>query len=136
MTGEFTPSEKSVWPSVGKSRLYANVSDENKKRILQKKAETKKSVCEIVDELIEKYLDQIEPRKNQYVGKGWPKEVIDKLEHKCQKCGATAKEAQLHIDHIAPASLFPELCKSPDNIQILCQTCNSSKGNRYIRDYR
>jgi len=56
MTGEFIPSKKSVWPSAGKSRLFGNVSDESKRRIVQKKAETKKSVSEILDELITKYL--------------------------------------------------------------------------------
>lgn len=56
---------------------------------------------------------------------------------KCQCCnvGAT-KRKPLHVDHIKPRSLYPTLALSMMNLQILCESCNSSKSNTSETDYR
>ena len=49
----------------------------------------------------------------------------------CECCGATVKSSgePLHVDHIKPKSLYPELQYQLSNLQILCADCNVGKGN-------
>ena len=55
----------------------------------------------------------------------------------CCLCGATAKDgAKLHVDHIKPKSIYPELAYELDNLQILCSDCNIGKSNRDDTDWR
>jgi len=51
----------------------------------------------------------------------------------CCLCGSTD---QLHVDHIKPRSLYPALELEPDNMQVLCKSCNIAKSNRDTEDYR
>lgn len=56
---------------------------------------------------------------------------------RCECCGATpAQGAQLAVDHIKPRSLYPELALDPDNLQVLCRTCNRGKSNSDQTDWR
>ena len=50
----------------------------------------------------------------------------------CMRCGSTKK---IQVDHIKPKFFFPELMYSFENLQVLCEKCNSWKGTRTI-DYR
>lgn len=55
----------------------------------------------------------------------------------CQCCGATRKTgAILHVDHIKPRSLYPNLEFEINNLQILCSDCNLGKSNKYETDWR
>lgn len=55
----------------------------------------------------------------------------------CVVCGASKKTgAVLHVDHIQPRSLRPDLEWEPDNLQVLCQECNLGKSNRDSTDFR
>lgn len=56
--------------------------------------------------------------------------VLERDEHRCLKCGATA---DLHIDHIVPWSLGGPT--NAENLQTLCGPCNIAKGVDAI-DYR
>lgn len=48
----------------------------------------------------------------------------------CQCCGRGPEDgAKLEVDHIRPVSKFPALRYSLDNLQILCQVCNSGKSD-------
>ncbi len=63
-------------------------------------------------------------RKNQKVRA----ELLEKYNYKCVQCGS---EESLHVDHIIPVR-----CGGSDdinNLQILCQSCNSSKGSKIIK---
>lgn len=130
------PSPKSHFASIGKMRLTCNLKEENSYKLALKKAETRKSQGEMIDELIERFIDEIMPVENQYVGSGYSKQNIEELGDKCQKCGISSRDARLEIDHIKPMSLFPELSQDENNLQILCSRCNRRKGNKYIKDYR
>jgi hypothetical protein len=56
---------------------------------------------------------------------------------KCCLCGATANGgATLHVDHIKPRSLFPELELDVNNLQVLCRDCNLGKSNLDDTDWR
>lgn len=55
---------------------------------------------------------------------------------KCMCCGRTSMETDLHVDHIRPVSLFPDLKLSLDNLQVLCADCNVGKSNLFEVDLR
>ncbi len=55
--------------------------------------------------------------------------VISRDGRVCANCKRRIRDdADLTIDHIKPRSQFPELALDPDNLQVLCRGCNSSKG--------
>jgi len=72
-------------------------------------------------------------RKNENGGhltaKEW-RELLFEADYKCQKCGT---EKDLTLDHIIPVLLGGRSEK--ENAQVLCRSCNSSKGIKII-DYR
>jgi 5-methylcytosine-specific restriction endonuclease McrA len=49
----------------------------------------------------------------------------------CQKCGT---EDRLSVDHIVPRSLGGT--DNLDNLEVLCSSCNSSKGGRFFDSAR
>lgn len=53
---------------------------------------------------------------------------------KCMKCGI--KNCEMHVDHIKPRSLYPDLELVKDNLQVLCKDCNMEKLNLNEIDYR
>lgn len=62
---------------------------------------------------------------------------------KCQCCGALGGASKpkggvvvIHVDHIKPRSLYPELSLSVENTQALCEDCNLGKGNWDETDWR
>ena len=69
-------------------------------------------------------------RRNKNAGKfdlkAWS-EKLEKLDYKCQICGTRDR---ITIDHIIP--LTKGGTNHIDNIQPLCHSCNSSKGNKII----
>jgi len=72
---------------------------------------------------------------NFYESPAWQKLRYETLKkyRKCCLCGSTGN---LHVDHIKPRSLFPNLELEASNLQILCKRCNLAKSNRDAEDYR
>ncbi len=63
--------------------------------------------------------------------------ALEKYGNSCQCCGATPRKGiQIHVDHIKPRSLFPDLSLDVNNLQILCEPCNIGKSNVYQKDWR
>jgi len=55
----------------------------------------------------------------------------------CECCGVTSKSgAILHVDHIKPRSLYPNLALEFSNMQVLCEMCNMGKSNLNDKDWR
>lgn len=48
----------------------------------------------------------------------------------CSICGVRPRGGDLTVDHILPRSSRPDLALTPSNLQVLCRSCNSSKGAR------
>ena len=72
-----------------------------------------------------------------YSTKEWRKlriEVLSLYGTRCMKCGTN--DGDHVVDHIKPRSKFPLLELDINNMQILCNTCNIIKSNRYFNDYR
>lgn len=78
--------------------------------------------------------------KRFYSSQKWKslKNIITNIYGKtCMKCSYTPTlEKEVHCDHIYPRSLYSEHELNPFNLQILCVSCNSSKSNTKIVDYR
>lgn len=63
--------------------------------------------------------------------------ALKKYGSRCQCCGATPQTgATIHVDHIKPRRLFPDLALDADNLQVLCHECNHGKGNWDQTDWR
>jgi 5-methylcytosine-specific restriction endonuclease McrA len=63
--------------------------------------------------------------------------AITKYGARCQCCGASPSDgAKIHVDHIKPRRLFPQLGLDLENLQILCEECNHGKGNWDMTDWR
>lgn len=69
------------------------------------------------------------------------RKIWEKFQKKCQICGRITvlfgntvspfKETiSCAIDHIKPISKGGECCE--ENLQLLCITCNSQKGSKYV----
>lgn len=64
-------------------------------------------------------------------------EVLKEFGARCLVCGRTARDGiKIHVDHIKPRSLFPELELAKENLQVLCEDCNKGKSNRDDIDWR
>lgn len=83
---------------------------------------------------IEWYFDGREWRRHVYSQGNAPKnarQMLISIYDVCLKCGS---DASLSVDHIVPVSLGGK--HDWENLQLLCQSCNSTKGNRNKKDYR
>ena len=64
-------------------------------------------------------------------------ETLVKYNARCLLCGATPDDGiRVDVDHVKPVSKYPELVNDPDNLQVLCEACNSGKSNRTEDDFR
>ena len=74
--------------------------------------------------------------------RGWQslkKQCFSLWGKRCAKCSWTPgnnEQHLLHVDHIKPKILYPELADDINNLQPLCHSCNTSKGDREEVDYR
>ena len=66
--------------------------------------------------------------------KGWRKirEMVIARDQCCQACGQS--EGRMHIDHIVPKRLNGS--DHLDNLQLLCEFCNLSKGGRFFGEVK
>ena len=64
--------------------------------------------------------------------------VLEKYECRCMMCGRNPRDhgVVIHVSHIKPRSKYPELSLDFDNLQILCDECNTGKSNKYETDWR
>lgn len=70
-------------------------------------------------------------KSNFYMGPKWRHVRYKALlanDGRCECCGRSKKNGViLHVDHIKPRSLFPELELELSNLQVLCEDCNMGK---------
>jgi len=73
------------------------------------------------------YLLGRDERRKFYLSNEWlalKKKAMSEHKQECVMCGVTR---DLQADHIKPRWKYPELELDPENIQILCRTCNNKK---------
>ena len=64
-------------------------------------------------------------------------EVLKRDGRRCLCCGTSPEHgAVMHVDHIKPRRLFPQLALDLNNLQVLCAECNHGKGNWDQTDWR
>lgn len=75
-----------------------------------------------------------------YTSREWRRlryRVLRKHGHRCMSCGLTPDQGvKIHVDHIKPRSLFPDLALEFSNLQVLCEVCNLGKSNEFSDDLR
>jgi hypothetical protein len=60
--------------------------------------------------------------------------VLRRYGRKCMSCERVGGE--MHVDHIKPISVHPELALDEENLQVLCRDCNLGKSNKFADDLR
>lgn len=65
-----------------------------------------------------------------YTSTDWINVRDSRLRSSPNSCARCNSDNDLTVDHIKPRSKFPELALDLNNTQILCRSCNSSKGYR------
>ena len=65
-------------------------------------------------------------------------EALKASDGRCCLCGRSKRTdgVTIHVDHIKPRSIRPDLQLDPDNLQVLCEDCNMGKSNRDETDWR
>lgn len=96
----------------------------------------------IVAELQNDYVTRVNvskfSSKSFYKSREWKELRLAALSvcDKCMLCGASKDTGSvLHVDHIKPRSLWPELSLDIKNMQILCGPCNMAKSNVLSEKY-
>lgn len=103
-----------------------------------------KSISEIaIDRFGRLYLAKYTWNENEGIDKGRSrkevpyyvrKQVLMRFNYTCANCGhRDPLRKTLNVDHIVPMSRGGT--NSVDNLQALCKTCNSSKGNKLPREW-
>ena len=76
---------------------------------------------------------KVNTQTNFYRTKAWRElrlSILLESDCSCKICGITSERgAVLHVDHIKPRSLYPELALDKSNLQVLCEDCNIAKSN-------
>lgn len=106
------------------------VGSERKISNLKKKSYKKYKPKSFKNILSPKFYNSREWRELRY-------KVLVKHGNNCMCCGASPVDGVvIHVDHIKPRSLHPELALDIDNMQILCADCNLGKSNKDDTDWR
>ncbi|ARD22892.1 MULTISPECIES: HNH endonuclease [Shewanella] len=64
-------------------------------------------------------------------------EAFERYGNKCACCGRSPEHnVIMHVDHIKPRSKHPELELDINNLQILCEHCNTGKSDKFETDWR
>jgi 5-methylcytosine-specific restriction endonuclease McrA len=63
--------------------------------------------------------------------------LLKNKERKCACCGATAAQGErIVVDHIKPVRKFWHLRADPENLELLCDSCNRGKSSHDTTDWR
>jgi hypothetical protein len=71
-------------------------------------------------------------KKREPISPGTRFQVLKRDKYRCQSCGKTKAEKQLHVDHIVPVAKGGK--SEINNLQALCQDCNLGKGTKSFTD--
>jgi 5-methylcytosine-specific restriction endonuclease McrA len=84
----------------------------------------------LIDPVSDAFLSSFEWRSVRMI-------ALKKHGARCQCCGVSpADGAVMHVDHIKPRKIFPNLALDVANLQVLCHECNHGKGNWDMTDWR
>lgn len=103
--------------------------------------EQRKNLIKICNEKVKKYQEKWgnkiwihRSRSSRIIPGSMRYTVLKNAKHRCELCGIHGREKSLDIDHIVPINKGgPNVI---ENMQALCYTCNSQKGDRDSTDFR
>jgi len=87
-------------------------------------------------DMYREYSNARRARKHSSPGRYTPADVLSKLVEQdflCSGCSVSFNEVKYTVDHILPLKLGGT--NFPENIQILCKPCNSSKNSKHPDDW-
>lgn len=114
---------------IGPKGEKVNSQRAERKRRKQKRRKEKK-IKRVAAQAQDEFLASYAWRKLRY-------SVLVAYGARCMACGRTPKDGvKMHVDHIKPRRLYPELALVRSNLQILCEECNHGKGNWDQTDWR
>jgi hypothetical protein len=94
----------------------------------------------IVKKKVTKYKQRFKSDDRFYNSQAWKEVryfVLKRDGRRCVCCGATPEDlVKMHVDHIKPRSIRPDLEVDPNNLQVLCEDCNVGKSNKDDTDWR
>lgn len=80
------------------------------------------------------------PADKFYISPEWRElryKVLDTYGNRCMACGRSPRNrVVIHVDHILPRSIYPELALIFENMQILCEDCNQGKSNKFETNWK
>lgn len=96
--------------------------------------EREERIQQRVVELAQQRSQRIQERETFYSSPEWKllRDIVIFEEGKwCRHCNIMiGADADVTVDHIFPRSKYPERSLERDNLQVLCRSCNSAKGDR------
>ena len=107
------------------SRYHAKWYKENRDRVLRGQADYRKSNPEKTRLRSAKRRSREMSAEGTYAATDI-QNLLTAQNHKCASCRCSLKKTGYHVDHIQP--LAKGGTNWPDNLQILCPSCNLSKG--------
>ena len=128
-----TRQRQKAWRERNKDRVEAHNQryyKNNKEQINKNAKDYKKRNRELINTISQKRRAAKSSADGSFTHNEWI-DLCNKHDNKCLACGS--RSAKLTIDHVVPLSEGGT--NFIDNIQPLCQPCNSSKGTKTI-DYR
>ena len=125
-------ASRKIWRDNNKDKIREHgrtYRKNNRDTINQYRAEYYKENKDIINLRRGKYRKK-RRTEDEFILEDWKGLLLD-ANYRCQRCGS---KENLTVDHIMPLSLGGT--NTIDNCQILCLTCNASKGNTDFTDYR
>lgn len=125
-----------VWAGFigGGIKFYKILGNQRKRRIAGPLRQWNEQVEDRVGQLAGERQQRIDERESFYQSAEWKaarKDVIARQGKICRACRKSIiDESDLTVDHIKPRSKYPSLQLAPSNLEVLCRSCNSAKGNR------
>jgi 5-methylcytosine-specific restriction endonuclease McrA len=127
------------YPTKAEARSFARLKTDELIAYQAQKIETAKTSTTVKDSKVLKYAGNVASDEflSSYEWRRVRMEALKKYGATCQCCGATRVHGfMIHVDHIKPRKLFPQLALDINNLQILCEVCNHGKGNWDVTDWR
>jgi 5-methylcytosine-specific restriction endonuclease McrA len=152
LSREFSKQESKIkGPNSNRSKHEARAKKISKPKHFKRSNQTKvasKNLSKMVEQLENGFAQIINSNSNQpkldqerkhdfYKTQKWRQLRYQILRENVLSCAlCRSVEGPFHVDHIKPRSKYPELALSKNNLQILCESCNVGKSNKYIDDWR
>lgn len=106
-------------PTINQQELYKAIIEYSFEKKDVKLTGISKSIWCLIKPLLDK--EETEATRGSYEYEKWRKNILKRDNYTCYYCGSNKK---LHVHHIQPFSMFPELRLIEENGITLCSKCH------------